>query len=283
MKKWFYLFLPLLLALFFLPVKREEFKAGYVQGKFDFIPVETLGAPLAIKQPLTYLGKGGQAYAFETADGKLVLKFLKFKTFRPRLSNKLISLIPFMGDYEANFIAKKQKKFAELYEGYKLAYMLNQEGSGLLYLHFEPTQNQFGTVELIDRQGKKHLVDLDTTVFVIQEKGRLLNELLDEALDQGDHQKAENLLLSFMKFYLSQYAKGLYDRDYGLVHNVGFVGEKPIHIDMGKITYDERMKDPKVQKEDLKLVFKRFEKWLLKHHPKQASQLMEKLSSYLGT
>lgn len=267
----------------------DGFRLGNVCGPFTYDPawkIKSTKKQIAhvktiLNQPFTYLGKGGQAYAFVSQDGQYVLKLLKFKFLRPKAYNRLTAFIPFMEDRVTYDVQGRQKKFYELYQGYKWAYQMNKEGSGLIYLHFNPTFNHFGAVTLYDKLGRKHQLELDQVAFILQEKGVLLDQLLHEKLNVNDLEGAKNLLNQFFDAIVAQYNKGLYDRDYGHVHNAGFVRDRPIHIDMGKITYDPRMKEKAAQNDDLRLILARLNQWLTRHYPDSAPLLISNLTSRL--
>lgn len=236
-----------------------------------------------LDQQFHYLGKGGQIYAFESEDKRYVLKFLKFKYLKPRLKNQLISLIPFFEDWQTNEMQRRHRKFNGLYKDYKWAYQLNKENSGLLFLHFNPTFNQFGPVVLFDKHGLKHSVELDQVAFVIQEKGILLDTVLTEKLNNGEIAEAQAKINAILDMYLRLYEKGLYDRDYGVAHNTAFVGDRPIHIDMGRISLDEKMKQKCYYKSDLVLVSTKISEWIKKRYPQFHSVLSKSIEDKLNS
>lgn len=265
--------------------------ASITPSQFTYDPmweIELLSAPdeeeikNILKQPFTFIGKGGQAFAFESEDGRYVLKFLKFKYLRHNPVYQLISYIPFLEDYDLNEMQRKIKKFHNVYLGYHWAYKLNRKNSGLIYIHFNPTFNKFGSTELYDKLGTRHYIDLDQVVFVVQKKGRLLNEVLTEAFSKGDVISAQKKVLKIIEMYFDQYKKGLYDRDYGVVHNTGFVGEAPIHIDMGKMTYDLRMRQDSYLKSDILLVCSKIKEWIKKEHPKYYNEMALRIDEKCG-
>lgn len=290
---YFAIFTILVFALggFWLHKKfRSRFRVETITYKLDYHPdwdfpftvQDEEHVKAILNQPFRYLGKGGQIYAFESADGQYVLKFLKFKYLRSRISNQLISAIPLYEDWKTNEHQRRMRKVYRLYKGYKMAYEMNNENSGLVYLHFNPTFHKFNTVVLIDKLGLKHFVDLDQVFFIVQKKGKLFDELLIELLDQGNIAEASSRISGFFDMYMNQYKKGLYDLDYGALHNIGFVGERPMHIDMGRMTLDEKMKQKMNQKQDLELVIKRMEKWLNKRYPTHYAALMEGIEKKLS-
>ena len=86
--------------------------------------------------------------------------------------------------------------------------------------------------------------------------------------------------------YLLEYSKGIYDRDHGLMHNTGFVGEKPIHLDVGKLSKELNMSKRENMILDLEKVGVRFEDWLRIYYPQYHEQVIshihEKMSEKIG-
>lgn len=253
-----------------------RFYVDYVTSEMTFQPeweiptltkTEEKQLNAILNQTFHYIGKGGQAYAFESQDGQYVLKFLKFKYLRPRLSETLISFIPFFEDKKANEMQRRKRKFYDLYRGYKSSYDYLRETTGLLFIHFNPTFGRFGSQDFFDKRGKKHSIDIDQVVFILQKKGELLNKVVATALDQKDFAKAKDAIFKTLEMYLKHYEKGFYDRDYGVMHNAGLTSDGPIHIDLGKITYSEKIKEKSYQKEDLLLVINDMMEWLQKNYP----------------
>lgn len=270
-------FFLLAIALFSLSKVYEythDFRIEYISSHITYHPEwEIKGLPsnkeirLLLAQPFKYLGKGGQAYAFESEDGKYVLKFVKFKFLQPRFKHQLISFIPFFEDWNDNEMERRLRKFHDFYLGYKRAFEVNKINSGLLYLHFNPTFNQFGTVTLFDRKGLKHVVDLDQTVFIVQKKSEMLNELLVKLLDQGRVEEAKEKINKILDMYLSHYQMGLHDLGFGVIHNTGFAEDLPIHVDLGKMTWDENIMKSECYKEDLIMIASKIEEWLRENYP----------------
>lgn len=257
----------------------NDFKVEYITTNLTYHPEWDISGQPSISElkplftkPFKYLGKGGQAYAFESDDGKYVLKFVKFKFLQPRLKHQLISWIPFFGDWSTNERERRLKKFNDFYLGYKQAFEVNRLNSGLVYLHFNPTFSRFGSVELIDRKGLKHLVDLDQTAFILQKKGEMLNELLTRLLQQGDIKTAKAKIKAMLEMYVHHYKMGLHDLGYGIIHNTGFVEDLPIHVDLGKMTWDEEITIPKNYHADLRIVAGKIKEWMSHFYPALAQE-----------
>lgn len=233
-------------------------------------------------QPFTYIGKGAQSYAFESADHKYVIKFFKFKHLKP---SWIVEHLPEVGpltNYKQENIRRKERLINSVFNGYKLANDVHKAETGIIYLHLNPTNIWNKQLTLIDKIGMKWSVDLDHIVYLIQEKCETSRASLACALDQNDLATAKNRFDEIIDLYLSEYSKGIYDRDHGVLHNTGFVGDRVIHLDVGKLTKDDTMKDLAVYKPDLIKVANKFEIWLRRNYPDAYIELIRHIETRLS-
>ncbi len=239
-----------------------------------------------LRQPFYYTGKGAQSYAFESEDGRYVIKFFKFKHLKPNWFVNLLPDIELFRDYKQKNIARKKRLIQSVFSGYKLAYDRHREETGVVFLHLTPTDNLMRSVTLFDKIGRKHELDLDPIIFVIQEYAVTSRKELSEALEGGDVGLAKYRIRQLIDLYLSEYQKGIYDRDHGILHNTGFVGEKPIHLDVGKLTDAPRMREQENWRPDLERIVWKFHVWLNDSYPQYYDELMntieEEFSKAIG-
>lgn len=227
-----------------------------------------------LQKRFSYLSKGAQSYVFESDDHKYVLKFFKFKHLKPSpLVNYLPPISPF-AYFQQKEIDRKQRKLYEVFSGHKLAYDFLRKESGLIYIQLNPT-HLHRPITVIDKLGFEREVDLGKVVFVIQEKGDTLRAVLSNLLAQGNSAGAKMRIRQVLNLYLSEYRKGLYDHDHGVMRNIGFVANEPIHLDIGKVMADERMKKPEYFRNDLLKVIASIDHWLLGTHPNYHDELSE--------
>lgn len=222
-----------------------------------------------LSQTYTYLGKGAQCYAFIGEDGETILKFFKFKHLRPSPLNALLPAS--LREQKREHLLYKQRS---LLSGYTQAYTKNRKHSGLLYVHFYPHQDPLPPLHLVDKIGQIHTLDPKNIPFILQKRGTTLRETLKRALDADNVSLAKRRIEQVLAMYKHEYANGLYDRDHGVLHNTGFIGETPFHLDVGKLTYDPSFKHRNVQEEDLKKVIDRMRPWLTKHYPQYTPHLL---------
>lgn len=255
MNKWLILLLSILglVGLNFSYSKRSDcFSPSFAKSDPSFnlgsdpLPTEIKAL---LQQPFYFLGSGNQAYAFESEDQKYVLKLFKFHCLKGL-----------------------QTKSDRLKQGLLVANNYNKTHSGIVYLHFPPTPAL--TVQLRDKAGRKHALLLDEYVFVLQEKARTLGNVLKEKLKGGAIQEAKEKLAILFKMFREDLEKGIYDHDHNVIANTGFVNDKPIRIDFGKLALFSEID---TEKELKKIAEERIIPWMKKNFP----QMEEEMTHYL--
>lgn len=226
-----------------------------------------------LNQEYFYLGKGAQSYAFESADHLYVLKFFKFKHLRPNIFVRMLpELYPFK-EYKTEAYARKRRKLHDVFDGYELAYLENRAISELIYLHIKPTDYLEQKVVVVDKLGLHHEIDLDKAVFLLQRKGKKLRDLMNQLLASGNINRAKRSIAQIFAMYVKEYKKGLYDADPGVMHNTGFIGDRAFHLDMGKLTKDNGLKEPELYRKDLGRVAWKMDVWISHHYPECYAEL----------
>src|SRR5271163_4346243 len=72
---------------------------------------------------------------------------------------------------------------------------------------------------------------------------------------------------SILEMYISEYKKGIFDHDHGVLHNTGFVGNRPFHLDVGKLNKDDRIQQPDIYKKDLEHIVWKMDVWVKASYP----------------
>jgi hypothetical protein len=218
-------------------------------------------------QKFHYLGKGAQSYAFVSEDDRYVLKFFKFKHMRPHFWVSWLPSIPPFEAYKTAVLKRKTRKFQSIFIGYELAYQENKAGAELIYLHLTPTNFFNRSVAVIDKIGIERHIDLDGIVFLLQNKGEVLSDRMHRMLSANEVGSVEIDMINLLDMYVKEYKQGMYDGDHGVMHNTGFIGERPFHLDVGKLVKNESMKIADNYKQDLKQVVWNINAWIGRHYP----------------
>lgn len=197
-------------------------------------------------QNYSYLASGSQSYAFVSADGKYVIKFFRMK-----------HLIPSFSDYfRPERLKRREENLHTIFNAYKLAFDELREESGLVYLHLNKTNYLKEKLHVTDRLGRTHVIDLDKTEFIVQEKAELIFTRLAKLLGNKDAiQQSVDAVLGLVQRRIQ---KGFADQDKAVSHNYGFVGDRPIHLDIGRIFKGEK-------KGEYDRIAARIETWLQQH------------------
>ncbi len=232
-----------------------------------------------LNQKFYYMDKGAQSYAFMSEDQQFVLKFFKFKHLKPHWLIEILPSISPLNHFKEHTRIRKKRKLEGVFEGYEIAFKYNKEGSKLIFLHLIPTDYLKQTTTVIDKLGREHLIDMDKIIFLIQNKGEPLRDRLRVALNQGDIQAARQDLSLILNMYVTEYQKGIYDRDHGVLQNTGMIGSEPFHLDVGKMSKNERMKETGYFKKDLELVIWKIDLWLKTNYPNDYSTLSDFLAA----
>ncbi len=251
-----------------------------IHDKLDFNPDwEVDNPPLAdvFDQSFTYLSSGGQAYAFVSEDGKTVLKFFKHHLRRPTLFVQWVPLPKKWREKRNIHIEKRTKKLLRDFSSYKLSMEHLQEETGLLYVHLNKTTALNKEARIIDKLGIQHRVNLDQVGFVLQKKADLAFSRLLQLVQLNDLSGAQRSIDAICDLILSRCQKGIYDEDPRIHRNFGFVDEKAIIIDVGRLRPDKTRINPVVQKDDLYRITKRLRLYLKDISPQLANYLEETL------
>lgn len=280
---WIFL-LPIVLHLFHLFVLHfgekfnpYDFEHGFKQNclanisKLDFSKLDSI-----LLQPFHYLGHGKQMTAFESEDGKYVLKL--FNPMRP-LKRGWYKQWKFWKRYSSlKWISRewfqKRARLKKLFKRHKIAYKKLRSETGLLFVHLAPSQKICHYLQLIDNRGKKHIVPLASTPFVLQEKAILVPQHLHHLIQSGQIESAKQAIVSLERLFEKRLEEGITDRIQTMDNNYGFVGEKPIQIDVGRIRIEEEIKiNPDSER---KRILNTFHQWLGSRFPELKPGLYEK-------
>lgn len=227
-----------------------------------------------LNQEFAYIGKGAQSYAFASDDGKYVIKFFKFKHLRPSLFQDMLPSLGFIKTYKEKQAARKQRKLYGVFHGYKLGYDLHKNESGIIFVQLNTVKNPDRVVVVRDKMGLRRTIHLGQIPFVIQDKGQTLRAVLNELMKNGDLTSIKLRIDGIFDLYSSEYRKGIYDHDHGVMYNTGFVGSRPIHLDVGKLLKDDTMRQKDVSKRDMSLVVNKMVDWFHRTYPNNSDEIV---------
>ncbi len=219
-----------------------------------------------LAQPFHYLGKGCQFYAFESEDGKYVLKFLKHKHLRPRTWLRSLPLPKGLQKKCAASISRRQKRVLDLFSSCKLAYEQMADETGLLFIHLARIPQLGMTVEIFDKLGCKHEIALDEYEYVIQKRALSVQEVFAAIQSEKELKERIEQLIAVV---VARCEKGIADRDRSFVQNVAFCVDEPkaLFIDTGQFYEDPDVLTAEGQRADLQKRLGNLRFWTERHFP----------------
>jgi len=221
----------------------------------------------ALSQPYHYFSKGCQSYVFESQDHQYVLKFIKYQRFRNHFWVDWIGDLPLFAKYIKDKNHKKRKKLENILNGWCIAYDDLKRETGVIYVHLNKTEDQFGTLFITDKMGVEHVLQLDEMEFMIQRKAKMLTDTIHQMMANDEEEGVKTLLVKLLKTILLEYERGISDNDQALMQNTGVLDGNPVHIDLGQFVRRSDVQNPQLMKQQLFNRTYLFTDWLNKHYP----------------
>jgi hypothetical protein len=292
------LFKILLFALSFFFVERfchkqtEGFRPHKVASSFAFDPRWESAAPHSpaekeqilrlLDQRYTFLGRGGQCYAFESADGTSVLKLFKAHHMRPYPWLDKLPLPPFLSQLRSKLNLARQKRLEVIFGSCALAFNEFREETGLLFIHLNKTTHLKKQLTVVDKLGIAHTLDLDQTEFALQKKAELTLPTLSRLIKENQLQRAKACIDSLLKLIVTRSQKGIADRDPIIKRNFGFINDQAVEIDIGSYSKNDDLKKPYATSRELFFQTHKLKTWLKKHHPELLDYTYQKIDEMLN-
>lgn len=265
MKRWFYLLIYCIigLSLYWLPIfcKRQtdgfsklrittQFPLDVHYPQMQLSEKERSELEYAFNQPYSYLGRGGQSFAFVSRDGKYVIKF--FKTEFHLFSSLWWKTLPFFPkEKRSHLIAHAKHKLKRDFDSYALSSLELKEQTAMLYMHLTPTSDLQKELRIQDKLGIFHDIDLNQCPFALQRRAELAFSYIHRLVDKCDYERAHQAIHALIALSIERCKKGIHDEDAKIHKNYGFLGENPIFIDLGRFVKDSSRSSPSVYQKDV--------------------------------
>lgn len=239
---------------------------------------ETSEVNNALGQSYRYLGCGGQCFAFLSEDNQYVLKL--FKTHFYHFGSLFFQTLPYIPK------EKRDQKFAKAlfklkrdFNSYLIASRDLKDETGILYLHLDKGSDMKKKIRLTDKIGIAHELELDQHEFAIQRRAELAYPYLHSLIQQNDLEKARSAMRSLIDLSLDRCRKGFYDEDARVHCNFGFIGDRPIFIDIGRFVIDPSRQQRAIYEKDIAAIAHQLREWVSTNYPQLTAYFNETLDS----
>lgn len=264
----------------------DGFSVSKIENTFPITSEWQLAAPTAkeqkqlatiCSQKFRYLGKGSQVYAFVSEDNQHVLKLFKCYHLKPV---DWIAKIPFpksIAESRDAALAKRYKKIDDSLNSYKIASQHLKDECGLVLVEILPTKSINQEVELYDKLGRKHIINLGNYGFILQRRADLIYPKLSRWIAQGDMESAKKTIRSMIALIVQRSKKGIQDSDPDLHKNAGLIDTTAVFIDLGSFHMNPDAKKEEVYAGDILKITNRLKVWLEAQSPELYLFLQEEI------
>jgi hypothetical protein len=272
--------LLLLLAVFLIIKAHYRLTDGFKISKitpspqmyWEYTDVEKETDPKVkalLLQTFHYLGRGQQCYAFESADGKYVLKCVRLHKYR----------IPLVDRFLPNPSVEKHRKMSwdRTIKSFSLAFDKLKEETGLVYIHSKPTSD-LPQITIFDKIGQKTVVDSNFLIFVLQKK---VKPIAQDLQCWKDPEVFKMFLRGYLNTVSKRISKGIKNKNRNVIKNLGLSQEGVIEFDIGELSldYNGGSFEAWSKKEGQKSV-KKLRRFLEKNYPQYLPLLDDELDQF---
>jgi len=268
----------------FCYIQTAGFRIAKIQADDEESSPITASLPKEIfncfEKPFVFLGSGVQCYAFESQDQTIVLKV--FKHFHAGVPNKELEKWSFSPWKEKidQIVYERRARMSRIYQSCHLASKRPEE-TALMYTHLQKTSSLKKTITLLDRIGTPHLIDLDTTPFIIQRKAILALPYLTKKIEQGDDLGAKRAIQAVIELIETRCKQGIANTDPVFHRNFGFLEDRPVEIDVGSFVSNPYLAQERMAKQTLFYEAECLRNWLRLHFPHLENVVEEALAAHL--
>ena len=224
----------------------EQFKNPIVQRmavelSSDQIDKDRLRSIL--NQKFSYLGFGKQMTVYESEDRLYVIKFfnprppLKKEWFHSYKKIKYFCTFKWLS--RAYF--KRKERLHKIFKRHALAFNELRDETALVYVHLNRLTAPNHLLEVVDQNGSTHFLNLDEAPFALQRKVTLAGHRLRQLASQNNLEEINKAFEMLQRLFAERSNKKFTDRIQTLNNNYGFLDDRAIQIDFGRIWKDENL------------------------------------------
>lgn len=230
----------------------------------------------ALKQSFHYVGRGRQCFAFASADGKYILKFLRTDIYKTPFLAKVLPLISYCKQLEK--VNREREDF--ILNSFQLSFEELKDETAILAIHLG---RSFSKELLIvkDKLGCTHRLPLKNTSFILQYKRPILMKEFSKALQAQDEDGAKKILDALLAVIVERANKGILNRDRSFLRNYGFDGQRAYQIDVGSFFKQSDLTPRAAYEKSVRDSIDPIQEWLAANAPRMLFYLEGRLAQII--
>lgn len=228
-----------------------------------------------LSQPFHYLGRGRQCFAFESEDGKYVLKCPRTDIYQLPLWIRSLPL----KKYKEELKVSKDFRKRFVFESFAIANTELKEETGTIAIHIAPSEPSQDKLTLIDKLGIPHRFPMHSTLFILQHKRSLWTSEFLKAKENLDTKEETRLIHALLDVMTLRGKKRIFNRDRSFLRNYGFDGEKAYQIDVGDFYHIDHLDPDFALQKSVRDSLQPIQEWLAKVDPSMLKVIDERLQT----
>ena len=217
----------------------------------------------ALAQPFFYLGRGRQCFAFESRDGRHVLKLPRTDIYKTPFWMRVLPLNALRKHLEQ----KHQVSATFIVESIRLAQEELGFQTGIIASHLGQSAPSPIRLHLVDALSCHYHPLLYKTPFILQKKQPLLIPIFLNALKQNHLEESKKILEALLDVIVKRAKKGILNRDRSFLRNYGFDGTYAYQIDVGSFFQTKEMTPEMIYQKSVRDSTDPIREWLAQINP----------------
>lgn len=210
-------------------------------------------------QKFFYLGKGRQAFVFESKDKKYVIKILR----KDRLCYPIwIKWFPFFSHFQKKIKKQKDNKHTSWVNSFSLANTYAKNETGIVYCHLTTSCDLNQKITLVDLLNREHRISADNLLFMVQKKTIPMENLLLKGKIFP-----KKMIDAFFDTIVSRMEKNLVNKTRRCIYNIGYLDGKAIEYDVGEWAVDNNLSYPEEFEKEINRYTTHLQRWMEKNTP----------------
>ncbi len=258
------------------PVRDFSFQAAQTSSQEELEKFRSV-----FSKPFVYSKETDLCYIFVSQNNEYIIKFFKMRKLTPKYWLNYVPF-PWLEQERLNKIGHRERTRQELFGNFKTAFEEFRHQTTLVFIHFFSTNWLKTKVQLIDQQNSLHVVSLDTVPFVLQRNPKPLFEYVEELIQKEKTKEAISSLLLVLDLVKDRCQRGLADQDSELEFDYGFIGNRAVFTQIGRMQQDDSLKTPLSTLREVFKVNQKITDWLKKNHPSLAVEFQKEAQDLLS-
>jgi len=230
-----------------------------------------------VKQEFHSIGRGRQCYAFESEDGKYVIKIPRRDRYNLPFWLRALDLKA-LDSYREHRRVARFNCGRGLIESFHIAFADLKEETGIIAMWVPKMDVR--ELHIRDKLGRSYHLPFGKVGFILQHKKRLFRDVFAEAHKKGT---VDQVFKGLMDLVEKRARKGILNKDGSFLRNFGFDENGAYQIDVGSFYKEAQLSDRDAYDKSIRNTMAPIREWAERINPDYLRMIDEKIVAILDT